>query len=60
MNVHEELKLVSRDQRPKCSWCRRGKLDLIDKRPDPVFDALGMTLKTLKCDAPGCGKLTIR
>jgi hypothetical protein len=45
--------------RPACSWCGRGKLDLIDERPDPIFGVLGMRLSTLKCVAPECGKLTI-
>jgi len=60
MELHGKPKLASLDHRPKCSWCPRGKLDLIEERPDPIFNALGTTLKTLKCDAPECGKLTIR
>ena len=44
--------------RQTCQRCERGKLDLIDERPDPIFGALGMTCQTLRCDAPECGKLT--
>jgi hypothetical protein len=44
--------------RQPCQFCERGKLDLIDERPDPIFGALGMTCQTLRCDAPECGKLT--
>jgi hypothetical protein len=60
MKPHREQNLATRDRRPKCGWCQKGRLDLTEKRPDPVFGALGMTLKTFKCDAPECGKLTIR
>jgi|HubBroStandDraft_4_1064222.scaffolds.fasta_scaffold44116_3 hypothetical protein len=59
MNVLGELKLMNRDKRPPCSWCKRGKLDLIEEKSDPIFGALGMTLSTLKCDAKECGKHTI-
>lgn len=59
MHTLGEAKLPTRVKRPKCSWCRKGKLDLIEERPDPIFGVLGMTLQTLKCDAADCGKLTI-
>ena len=51
-------KLVTGKSRQTCQRCERGKLDLIDERPDPIFGALGMTCQTLKCDAPECGELT--
>jgi hypothetical protein len=47
------------EERPTCVTCGRGKLDLIDERPDPIFGVLGMTYQTLKCDSPECGKVTI-
>ena len=64
MNVLGELhavaaKLTPRDERPTCQCCGRGKLDLIDERPDSHFGVLGMTCQTLKCDFLECGKLTI-
>jgi hypothetical protein len=52
-------KLSPHDDRPACECCGRGKLELIDERPDPIFGVLGMTLQTLKCDFLECGKLTI-
>jgi hypothetical protein len=63
MNVLGELHAVAsmlspHDERPTCACCGRGKLDLIDERPDPIFGVLGMTCQTLKCDFLECGKLT--
>jgi hypothetical protein len=37
----------------------KGRLELIDERPDPIFGVLGMSCQTLKCDFLECGKLTI-
>jgi len=45
--------------RPVCQCCGRGKLDLIEERAHPIFGALGMTCRTLKCDAADCGALVI-
>lgn len=59
MDVLVERTSAPRDDRPTCGWCKRGRLDLIEEKPDPIFGALGMTVSTLKCDAPECGKLTI-
>jgi hypothetical protein len=51
-------KLAPHDNRPTCECCGRGKLDLVDERPDPNFGVLG-TCQTLKCDFRECGALTI-
>ena len=64
MGVWEELHAVAarlspREDRPTCQWCVRGKLQLIEETPDANFGASGMTRLTLKCDDPGCGKLTV-
>jgi len=46
--------LPLRDGRPICPWCDRGTLNLIKLWLDPK---VGITGVTLKCNAPGCGKL---
>lgn len=48
------------DDRPVCGFCRTGKLDLIDEKPDDVFGDLGVMRHTLKCSNVGCGKTTTR
>jgi hypothetical protein len=48
-------KLPPLNNRPTCSWCGRGKLDLIKEWPDPTYGMIGVTLR---CDTPECGKLT--
>jgi hypothetical protein len=50
---------VPRDERRTCEHCGKGKLDLVDERPDPIFGLLGMTISTFKCSAPECGTFTI-
>jgi hypothetical protein len=52
-------RLSLQDSRPTCAYCGKGKLVLIDERPDPNFGALGVVEQTLKCDSGDCGKLTI-
>lgn len=42
------------DDRATCRYCRTGKLDVKNSRPDPVFGDVGIKLETLQCD--GCGK----
>ena len=32
-------KLSPRSSRPTCECCGKGKLELIDERPDPVYSA---------------------
>jgi hypothetical protein len=64
MGIWEELHAVADrlslpEDRPTCEWCGRGKLHLIEEKPDPNFGALGVTSRTLKCDDPACGKLTV-
>jgi hypothetical protein len=52
-------KLSSEDNRPFCACCGKGRLVMVDERPDPNFGILGMFQQTLKCDSAECGKLTI-
>ena len=52
-------KLSLQDNRPTCAFCGKGKLVLIDERPDPNFGALGVVEQTLRCDWADCGKVTI-
>ena len=52
-------KLSSEDNRPICACCDKGRLVMIDERPDPNFGILGMFQQTLKCDSPECGELTV-
>ena len=47
MDAQEELhaaaaKLSPRSSRPTCECCGKGKLELIDERPDPIFGVLGV------------------
>ena len=52
-------RLSLHDNRPICACCEKGRLVLVDERPDPNFGILGMFQQTLKCDSAECGKLTI-
>ena len=52
-------KLALQDSRPICAFCGKGRLILIDERPDPNFGILGVVEQTLKCDSADCGKITI-
>jgi hypothetical protein len=52
-------KLSLQDNRPTCAFCGKGKLVLVDERPDPNFGALGVFEQTLRCDSAECGKITI-
>src|SRR5262245_23272889 len=40
---------------PTCEWCRRGKLEVIKEWQDPIDGTIGVTLR---CNAPGCARLT--
>ena len=42
--------LWPRSSRPTCECCGKGKLELINERPDPIFGVLGVICQTLKCD----------
>ena len=64
MTVLEELRLVASrmmpvEPRATCPWCGRGKIDLVEEKPDPIFGALGVASRTLRCDAVDCGRLTV-
>ena len=48
------------DDRPVCGFCRSGKLDLIDEKPDDMFGDVGVMRHTLKCSDAACGKTTTR
>ena len=52
-------KLALQDNRPICACCGKGRLILIDERPDPNFGILGVVEQTLKCDSAECGKITV-
>jgi hypothetical protein len=52
-------KLSRQETQPICGCCGKGRLVLIDERPDPNFGVLGMFRQTLKCDSPECGEVTI-
>jgi hypothetical protein len=52
-------KLSSQDSRPLCAFCGKGRLVMIDERPDPNFGILGLFRQTLRCDSAECSKLTI-
>lgn len=52
-------RLSLQDGRPTCAFCGKGKLVLIDERPDPNFGTLGVVQQTLRCDSADCGKITI-
>jgi hypothetical protein len=44
---------------PICPACRIGTLCVVEERPDPLFGALGVVQRILKCDASDCGQLTV-
>ena len=44
------------DDRETCRFCRIGKLDLVDSKPDPIFGDVGLKLETLKCNNAACSK----
>ena len=65
MNNLEQLRAVAARlsmqdlSRPVCPRCGHGRLDLIEERPHAIYGALGVTWKTLKCDAADCGAVTV-
>jgi hypothetical protein len=62
MDVLGELHSVAakfEEKQPICVACGRGRLVLIDEKPDPTFGILGLTRQTLKCDSPRCGELVV-
>lgn len=64
MNSLQELhttshRLAAQDApRPVCPRCGEGRLDIVDEQPHAIFGNLGITWKTLKCDAPECAAVT--
>ena len=44
---------------PICPACRIGTLCVVEERPDPIFGALGVVQRVLKCDASDCGQFTV-
>ena len=52
-------KLSLQDNRPICAFCGKGKLVVIDEKPDRNYGALGVVEQTLRCDSADCGKITI-
>jgi transposase len=62
MSVISDLRAVAarlslEESRPTCACCGKGRLVLIEERPDPNFGILGVTEQTWKCDQPECGKI---
>jgi hypothetical protein len=43
------------DDREVCPFCRTGRLDLVDEKPDPAFDG-GVVDQTWRCNDPACGR----
>jgi hypothetical protein len=64
MNSLQELQTVAARlalqdaPRSVCPRCGEGHLVIVDEQPHAIFGALGITWKTLKCDAPDCGVVT--
>jgi hypothetical protein len=51
-------RLVEQEEHlPSCRWCRRASLYVLEERPDPIFGALGVVERTLKCAR--CGRQTV-
>ena len=44
---------------PICPACRIGTLCIVEERPDPIFGALGVVQRVLKCNASDCGRFTV-
>jgi hypothetical protein len=61
--IEERLNMVKGpmvDDRQLCRFCRIGKPYLIDTKPDPLFDEVGVKRETFKCDNPACGRETVK
>ncbi len=61
MTIVEELARVAArnapyEPSPACDCCGGGELRLIEEKPDPLYGALGVTRRTLRCTNPACGK----
>ena len=42
-----------------CGNCGLGKLELVDERPHPMLGIAGKVMRTLRCDAAGCGSYLV-
>ena len=42
-----------------CGNCDLGKLELVDERPHPMLGVAGKVIRTLRCDAAGCGSYLV-
>jgi hypothetical protein len=61
MTILEELNRVAArnapyEIRPVCEHCGKDELSLVEETPDPLYGALGVTRRTLRCSNPCCGK----
>lgn len=52
-------KLAQLESRPLCSCCGKGRMVLVEEKPDPNYGALGVLQQILKCDSPDCGAVTV-
>lgn len=52
------MRIAPYEPPPLCPWCGTGRLEVIEETPDPNFGALGVSSRTLRCNAPACGRLT--
>jgi hypothetical protein len=59
MRESREKNSTHADDWPKCWRCGCRDLIVIYEVPHPLFGRLGMTLRTLRCNVSGCGKLTV-
>ena len=42
-----------------CGNCSLGKLELVEERPHPMLGVVGKVVRTLRCDAAGCGSYLV-
>ncbi len=47
---------LAADDRPVCSYCRQGRLNLEDEKPHRVMGDLGVMEQTWKCERSECGR----
>ena len=43
----------------RCGNCSLGQLELVDERPHPMLGIAGKVIRTLRCDAAGCGSYLV-
>lgn len=44
------------EARPICPHCGKGELRLVEETPDPLYGALGVTRRTLRCNNTACSE----